>query len=115
MSETKTTLTPKFKDNVRVDEFRFNEIKEICNQRINMEFVYKCIIVLCKNNNLEMTENGFFVQAIGDNVSVFSQNDVYTSCFKGWKLTIKDKKCIERMFLNCLDITKLFDLFMEGL
>lgn len=115
MSETTNKITPKFNNNVRVDEFRFEEIKTICNQRINMEFVYKCIIVICKDNKLEMTDNGLFIQAIGDNVNVFNQNDVYKTCFKGWELSKKDKKTIEQMFINCLDITKLFDLIMEGL
>ena len=115
MNKSETKLTPKFNNNVRVDEFKFEEIKTICNHRINMGFVYKCIIVICKDNNLEMTENGFFVQAIGDNVNVFNQNDVYKTCFKGWNLSKKDKKNIETMFINCLDITKLFDLFMGGL
>lgn len=115
MSKTKTKLTPKFTNNLQVDEFKFEEIKAICNQRINMEFVYKCVIVICKDNNLEMTENGFFIQAIGNDVSVFNQNDVYKTCFKGWNLTKKDKKNIEDMFINCLDITKLFGLFMGGL
>ena len=115
MSETESKLTPKFNDKVKVDEFRFEEIKTICNQRINMEFVYKCIIVICKDNNLEMTENGFFVQAIGDNVNVYNQNDVYKNCFKGWKLNKKDKKAIEYMFIHCLDITKVFEAIMGGL
>lgn len=110
MSKTKTKLTPKFNKNVKVDEFKFDEIKAICNHRINMEFVFKCIIVICKDNNLEMTDNGFFVQTVGDNVNVFNQNDVYKTCFKGWNLSKKDKKTIQSMFINCLDITKLFDI-----
>ena len=115
MSETKTEVTPKFNNNVRVDEFKFDEIKSVCNHRINMKFVYKCIIVICKDNNLEMTENGFFVQAIGDNVNVFNQDDVYETCFKDWNLTDKDKKAIENMFIHCLDITKFFEAIMGGL
>ena len=115
MSETTTHLTPEFNNKLRVDEFSFDEIKTICNQRINMEFVYKCIIVMFKDNNLEMTENGFFIQTIDNSISVFNQNDVYKKCFKGWNLSKKDKKTIKQMFINCIDITKLFNLFMEGL
>lgn len=114
MSKTETKMTPKFNSKVRVDEFSFDEIKSVCNHRINMEFVYKCIIVICKDNNIEMTENGYFIQAIGDNVNVFNQNDVYKTCFKDWELTDKDKKAIETMFINCLDVTKLFEAFIGG-
>lgn len=114
-THSETKLTPKFENRVSVDGFKFEEIKSLCNHRINMEFVYKSIIVMCKDNNLEMTENGFFVQAIGDNVNVFNQKEVYKSCFKGFNLTKKDKKNIENYFINCIDITKFLDMLIGGL
>lgn len=112
--ETTAKVKPQFNNKVSVDGFKFEEIKSLCNHRINMDFVYKTIIVICKDNNLEMTENGFFVQAIGDNVNVFNQKELYKTCFKGWNLSKKDMKTIEKHFINCLDVTKFFDLLIGG-
>lgn len=109
--KTKTDLKPQFDKTISVDDFNYEDIKRLCNHRINMEFVYKSIVVLCKDNNLDMTDNGYFVQSVGDNVNVFSQNQVYKTCFRGFNLSKKDKREIEQCFKACIDITPLLEFF----
>lgn len=111
--KTQNKVTPQFDNTMAVDEFKFEEIKSLCNHRINMMFVYKAIVILCKDNNIEMTDNGFFVQSVGDTVNVYSQNEIYNTCFKGFNLSNNDKKQIKKGFMCCIDLTPLLNLFRE--